>query len=203
MLVGSPSLDLDGFERADATRTPQIILGVGSSWSDRAYHVPAPMITIRNRAPWWAWPLLVVFLPLAALAFVLWLAAAGVLQVIVWIVWCARGRYALVVYSNSPIWQEYFEHHVLPAVGDRGVVLNWSERKHWPYSLATAVFHVFAGTRNFNPLAVVIEPLAWPRYFRFYRPFQAFKHGRPEEVEQMLRRLLDVLDRLAPPAKIG
>lgn len=143
------------------------------------------------------WPLLLVLLPFVAVALVLWLAAAIVLQVIVWIVWCSRGRYALVVYSNSPIWQEYFEQHVLPAVGGRGVVLNWSERKRWPLSLPVALFKVFAGTREFNPLAIVFQPFAWPRRFRFYRPFQAFKHGHPHQVEEMRRDLLELLDGLA------
>jgi hypothetical protein len=108
---------------------------------------------------------------------------------------------ALVVYSNSPIWQEYFEQNVLPAVAGRGVVLNWSERKRWPYSLSVALFRFFGGTREFNPLAIVFEPLAWPHRFRFYRPFLAFKQGRAEEVEQMRCELLEMLDRLAPVKK--
>jgi hypothetical protein len=147
------------------------------------------------------WPLLLVVLPLVAVGFVLWLAAAIVLQLIVWVAWCSRGRYALVVYSNSPIWQEYFEQLVLPAVGGRGEVLNWSERKQWSYSLPVALFRFFGGTREFNPLAIVFQPLAWPRRFPFYRPFQAFKHGRPEEVERMRRELFELLDQLAPVTK--
>ena len=141
---------------------------------------------------------MLVLLPLAAMVFILWLAAAVVLQLIVWILWCPRGRYALVVYSNSPIWQEYFEENVLPAVGGRGVVLNWSERKRWRYSLPVALFRIFAGSAEFNPLALVFQPFAWPRQFRFYEPFQAFKHGRRHEVEDMRRELLDMLDGLAP-----
>jgi hypothetical protein len=156
------------------------------------------MFAIKSRGPWWAWPLLLVLLPLVILAFVLWLAAAIVLQLLVWTAWCSRGRYALVVYSNSPIWQEYFEQRVVPAVGGRGVVLNWSERKRWSYSLPVALFKLFGGTREFNPLAIVFQPLAWPRRFRFYNPFQAFKHGRPQEVEEMRREFLAVLDELAP-----
>ena len=152
-----------------------------------------------RRPPWWVWPLLIVLLPLVVVAFVLWLAAAVILQLVVWTAWCSRGRYALVVYSNSPIWQEYFEEHVLPSVGDRGVVLNWSDRRQWSYSLPVALFRFFAGTREFNPLAIVFQPLAWPRRFRFYGPFKAFKHGRPQEVEEMRSQLLEVLDRLAPP----
>jgi hypothetical protein len=159
------------------------------------------MTATERRAPWWVWPLLVVFLPLVVLGLTLWCAAAVVLQLMVWVSWCSRGRYALVVYSNSPIWQDYFEQHVLPAIGDRGVVLNWSDRKRWQYSLPVALFRFFGGTREFNPLAVVFRPFAWPRRFRFYRPFQAFKHGRPQEVEEMRRNLLEMLDALAPAAE--
>lgn len=156
-----------------------------------------------RRRPWWMWPLLVVLLPLVVVAGVIWLAAAVVLQLVVWTAWCSRGRYALVVYSNSPIWQEYFERRVLPSVGNRGIVLNWSDRRQWPYSLPAALFTVFAGSREFNPLAIVFQPLAWPRRFRFYGPFKAFKHGRPQEVEEMRSQLLETLDRLAPPTNVA
>jgi hypothetical protein len=159
------------------------------------------MTSTGSRSPWWLWPLVVSFLPLLLIGFVLWLAQAIVLQLIVWVTWCSRGRYALVVYSNSPIWQQYFEQHVLPAVGDRGTVLNWSERKHWSYSLPVVLFRFFAGSREFNPLAIVFRPFARPRRFRFYRPFQAFKHGHPQEVQKMRRDFLDLLDGLTPVTK--
>ena len=155
------------------------------------------MDVTRNRRPWWGWPLLVVVLPLVVVALVLWLMAAGGLLLVVWMTWCTRGRYVLLVYSNSPIWQDYFEQHVIPAAGRRAVVLNWSERTRWPYSLAVALFRFFGGTREFNPLAIVFQPFVWPRRFRFYRPFQAYKHGRPQEVEEMRRELIEMLDRLA------
>ena len=71
--------------------------------------------------PWWIWPLLVVLLPLVVAAGVLWLLAAVLLQLLVWVTWCPRGRYAVVVYSNSPIWQLYFEENILPAIGARGL----------------------------------------------------------------------------------
>src|SRR5688572_15503866 len=38
-----------------------------------------------------------------------------------------------------------------------------------------------------QPTGDRVQPLAWPRRFRFYGPFQAFKHGRPHEVEHMRR----------------
>ena len=154
-----------------------------------------------KRQPWWLRPLLVVLLPFVAVLGVVWLVAAVLLQLVVWFTWCSRERYVLVVYSNSPIWQAYFEQNVLPAVGSRGVVLNWSERKRWPYSLSVALFRLFGGTRQFNPLAIVFQPFVWPRRFRFYEPFQAFKHGRPDEVDKMRRELLETLDGLAPVTK--
>ena len=156
-----------------------------------------------TRQPWWLWPLLIVLFPLVVVVGVLWLMTAVLLLLVVWLTWSSRGRYALVVYSNSPIWQEYFEEHVLPTVGNRGVVLNWSERKQWSYSLPVALFSFFGGTREFNPVAIVFQPFAWPRPFRFYGPFKAFKHGRPQEVEKMRSQLLETLNRLAPPTKVA
>jgi hypothetical protein len=143
-----------------------------------------------EKRPWWLWPLLPVLLA-AAVALLFWLVAAVLLLLVVWTAWGPRGRRALVVYSNSPIWQEYFEHQVLPELGDRAVVLNWSDRARWPLSLPVALFRMFAGTREFNPLAIVFRPFAWPRRFRFYGPFQAYKHGRAGEVDEMRRRLLN------------
>jgi hypothetical protein len=156
------------------------------------------MATSERSSPWWAVPLLVVSLPFVLVGLLLWCAAAMILLLVVWATWCTRGRYALLVYSNSPIWQDYFERHVVPIVGERGVVLNWSDRRRWPYSLPVALFRVFGGRREFNPLAVVFRPLAWPQRFRFYRPFQALKHGQPQEVEDLRVQLFALLDTVAP-----
>jgi hypothetical protein len=54
-----------------------------------------------TRPPWWLWPLLVVLLPLVMVAIVLWLVAAVLLQLVVWLTWCPRGRYVLVVYNGT------------------------------------------------------------------------------------------------------
>jgi hypothetical protein len=156
---------------------------------------------MKNRPPWWVWVLLPILVPvglaLAAIGSLLWFIAAVVLQIVAWVAWCLRGRYVLVVYSNSPIWQQYFEQQILPAIGQRGVVLNWSDRKRWRYSLAVAAFRLFAGSREFNPLALVFQPFAWVRQFRFYGPLQAFKHGRPQEADAMRRELLETLDTIS------
>jgi hypothetical protein len=142
----------------------------------------------------WALPLLIVLLPLVVIAVLLWLISALFLLSMVWLTWCPRRRYALVVYSSSPVWQEYFETQVIPRLGERAVVLNWSERRRWPLSLPVILFRVFGGTRDFNPIAIVFEPLQWPRRFRFYKAFRSFKHGRPEEVERLRQEFFRLLD---------
>ena len=120
----------------------------------------------------------------------------------VWLTWCPRGRYAVVVYSNSPVWQEYFETQVIPRLGDRAVVLNWSERKRWNVSLPLMLFEVFGGSRDFNPMAIVFEQLKWPRRFRFYKAFRSFKHGKPEEVDKLCLEFFRLLDALARPKAV-
>jgi hypothetical protein len=150
--------------------------------------------------PWWALPLLIVLLPLVVIAVLLWLISALLLLSVVWLTWCPRRRYALVVYSSSPIWQEYFETQVIPRLGERAAVLNWSERKRWTPSLPVMLFRVFGGAREFNPIAMVFQPLVWPRQFRFYKAFRSFKHGRPEEVDKLRLEFFRLLDTLARPA---
>ena len=151
-----------------------------------------------DEAPRRNWWLLLVLLPIVVAIVAVWFVVAVLLLLVVWLTWHPRGRYAIVVHSNSTTWQDYFATEILPAVGDRAVVLNWSERKRWKPSFAVVLFRVFAGDRNFNPLAIVFPPFAPPRFFRFYRPFRAFKHGRPGEVEALRRDLLATLDGLAP-----
>ena len=151
-----------------------------------------------SQRAWFLWPLVILLLPLVVVVVVVWFVAAISLLLVVWTTWCPRGRYALVVYSNSPIWQQYFEERVLPAVGHRGVVLNWSERKRWRLSLSVALFRMFAGTREFNPLVVVFQPWTWPRRFQFFRAFQSFKQGRPEGVEHIRADLFRLLDQISP-----
>ena len=103
------------------------------------------------------------------------------LHVLVWLLWIPAGKRVLFVYSNSPLWQSYIEDSILPRLPHASVVLNWSERRHWRWwALSTAVFHFFGGSREFNPLAVVVRPLRWGRTFRFWRAFRDTRHGDRE-----------------------
>ncbi len=103
---------------------------------------------------------------------------ALLLHVLLWLLWSPAGKRVLFVYSNSPVWQSYIEDNILPRLPQGSVVLNWSERRRWRWwSLSAAVFHFFGGSREFNPLAVVVRPLRWGRAFRFWQAFRDAKHG--------------------------
>jgi hypothetical protein len=143
----------------------------------------------KPKTKWWQValfiPLAPVLLVVAVFALVCYLVSAVCLHVAIWSWWCIRGRDILFVYSDSPIWHDYIEQHVLPHLGERAVVLNWSRRRGWRFSLARAAVHHFGGWREFNPMAVVFRPFRRTRTFRFWQPFRDFKHGRPEALHRM------------------
>jgi hypothetical protein len=145
--------------------------------------------TVKPKAKGWQIALLILLAPLLLLAVVLWFVffviSSIFLHVAVWSWWCIRGRDILFVYSDSPIWHDYIEQQVLPHLGERAVVLNWSQRTRWRLSLARLVFYHFAGWRAFNPMAVVFRPCRRTRTFRFLEPFKDFKHGRTEALNRM------------------
>ena len=120
--------------------------------------------------------------------------------------WGSIDKRGLLVYSNSPHWQRYVEEQWLPRIGQRLVILNWSERARWnrEHPFEARIFRRFAGDREFNPLAVIFlarEPhatfRAWLRaikardplgmlapsvrdvqVIRFWKAFRDFKHGK-------------------------
>lgn len=135
-------------------------------------------------------PVIFAFL-LAFLAF--YIAAGVVLYLAVWCWWLPRGRDTLIVYSDSPVWHGHMQERVLATVGSRAVVLNWSQRRHWKFGLASSVFRYFGGKREFNPLAVVFRPFRRARVFRFWEPFRDWKHGRRQALEQLEAELFACL----------
>lgn len=140
--------------------------------------------------------LLPFVLPLALIAIVLHLLYRATLYLLVWTLWLPKGKDILLVYSNSPIWQEYMATQVLPLVQERAVVLNWSERKQWPKrsrSLEVAVFLHFGGRREYNPLVAVFRPARRARLFRFWSAFKDWKRGYREPVERLRHDLLSAL----------
>jgi hypothetical protein len=140
--------------------------------------------------------LLPIVIPLIVVTIVLHLFAGLFLYIAIWCRWCLSGRYVLFVYSDSPIWHDYVEEHILPRLGERAVVLNWSQRKRWRHTLAVFAFRYFGGNQAFNPMAVVFRPLRLALRFRFYEPFHNYKHGKTEALNQMERELYDLVDEI-------
>ena len=63
-----------------------------------------------------------------------------------------RGVRFLVVYSESPTWENHIRDAWLPRFGEQAVLLNWTERARWPRSLEVRLFkHFIASQQNFNP----------------------------------------------------
>ncbi len=144
-------------------------------------------------------PLLIAIAVVMLAAYVVW---SAFLHLVIWTWWCLRGRDILVVYSESPIWHDYIEQRILPFLGDRAVVLNWSRRKQWRPALARAAFLHFGGGRQFNPLVVVFRPLRPTKTFRFWQPFRDFKHGRPDALRALEDQVFSLIGvrRPEPPA---
>ena len=166
-------------------------------------------------------PLLVLCSPLIALLLAWGEWRAGVL----------RRRFArvhgpatrgILIYSNSPNWQQYIEQQWLPRIGKRLVVLNWSERARWreEHPLEAAIFRRHLGDREFNPAAIVFRSAGRGRLFRrwlasiraldpigmlapyessvdivrFYRPFRDYKHGKEHTLHAAEAALWRLLD---------
>lgn len=136
---------------------------------------------------------MIALTPLILAAVAVWAVVSGVLLLIVWTRWLPYGKRALLIYSNSPVWQSYFEEKIIPVLARGAVVLNWSERKQWKRSVAVMLFRVFAPRREFNPMVMVFRPYRGPLRFRFYEAFRAYKHGRTHEVEKTRLQLFEAL----------
>ncbi len=138
--------------------------------------------------------LLIVMLPLLLLTYAIY---SAVLYVVVWLAWCTRNRNVLLVYSNSPNWQNYIETELIPRLPENTIVLNWSERRSWPrFSLQVWVFRHFGGSREFNPMVLVFKPFHWTRDFRFWQAFRSYKHGKTDLLLETQDRLTQYMNRV-------
>ena len=139
------------------------------------------------------WILLLLPLWIAGIALFLWLLL--VLQIVTVVWWLPRGRRIIFVYSNSPVWQDYVEKNILPRLPANAAILNWSERSHWPFwSVAVWTFNVYGGSREFNPLGIVIRPWRTPKRFRFWRAFRDFKHGNSGTLHRVEQEFFDCIN---------
>ncbi len=141
-----------------------------------------------------------LLLPLFLLLVLVWLLCRFTVRLVVlvllWLTWSTRGISMLVVYSNSPHWQDYFEKGFLPIVGRKAKVVNWSDRSRWPLSstFKVSVFGLFKGEKEYNPMILFFRPLHWPKIFRFYRPFHDARHGKTASLQKLESELSILID---------
>jgi hypothetical protein len=104
--------------------------------------------------------------------------------------WGRRGIRGVLVYSNSPNWQEYIEEEWLPVIGKHTKILNWSNHKKWRKSLSVLLFKYYCGTyNNFNPSVILLRGARTPLVFRFFFAFRDAKHGNQEALNNLEERL--------------
>lgn len=146
--------------------------------------------------------LVVVLSPLILLVITIAFLYRLSVGLIVNIKWIPKAKYLLVIHSNSPNWSAYVNDHLIPAVKENAVLLNWSERKSWSRkSLATHVFHAFVGYSEHTPSVVLFDPWWKPKVYRFWKPFKAYKHGKPQEVDELFQKLLFDLNEFSERSK--
>jgi hypothetical protein len=109
-----------------------------------------------------------------------------------------HGRFVLLIYSESPNWKPYIESKILPRLGSRVVTLNWSARKEWRRNnrFEARLFNHWAGDNEFNPMALVFDPIGRVKDVRFWQAFRDFKHGKDRLLKQAENVLFSEVERI-------
>ncbi len=148
---------------------------------------------------------IVLLVPVALVALVVvlllapfMLAYSTALRVLIEIVWVARGKRILLVYSRSPVWQPYIESTWVPRVGEQAVVLNWSDRATWKRSrsLAVRAYRHWAPRTEFNPMVILFTRFPRTRRISFYSAFRDWKHGNEATLRAAEAQLFEFSDEL-------
>jgi hypothetical protein len=147
-------------------------------------------------------PLLVVLFLLVVLWLPFFVAYRCFLRLAFEALVSAKGRRVLLVYSRSPVWQEYIERNWLPLLGEHAMVLNWSDRATWRgrRSFAVWVFHHWAPPDDFNPMAIVFPGFRRAKCIGFYYAFRDWKHGKEQALKDAETQLFAYLGEVQRPS---
>jgi len=102
-------------------------------------------------------------------------------------------RDLLLVYTDSPHWQEYIEQRWIPRWEGRAVVLNRSS-PDWNNRPEAALWRRVAGRSDHTPVAILLPSSGRPRVFRFYRAFLDRKHGKDTALRALEAELTNALE---------
>lgn len=150
---------------------------------------------LKRLAQWGVWTtLLVVSIPLLIVSGIAWSFAVVTVHIAAWLRGFGR-PWVVMVYSDSPKWKAHVEEQLIPSLAAPVSILNLSRRAQWgDFSLGRYAFRLFAGRREYCPLALVFLPGKPVRTFRFYRPFVEAKDGRLDQLRLLEAELEAFLD---------
>jgi hypothetical protein len=137
---------------------------------------------------------LILALPLVL--YLLYLLHGMMLLVGAWICWRGTPVKGILVWSDSPIWRAYIEQTWLPYIAEHVVLLNWSERKRWRWSLAVLIHRRFGigdDNFNYNPMLIIFRGLRYPYVYRYFHAFRDAKHGNTAALRKLEGHMFDQL----------
>jgi hypothetical protein len=102
-----------------------------------------------------------------------------------------HGVVGILVYSNSPNWQEHIETEVLPTLARNVLIVNWSQRSTWRRSapLPVKIFLHLKPQEHFNPLGIVLTARGSFELVQLHEAYLAKKHGKDQPLARQLAEL--------------
>ena len=122
--------------------------------------------------------------------------------------WLGKGIRGIFVYSDGPHWKEYIETNILPKIGSKLVILNWSKRSTWNNDLLEVKVYKrwgnvgrilvnkklqWFGGKEHNPIAVVFQSNEEPKVIKFWNAFKEFKRGKDDTLKKQMALLFELL----------
>lgn len=126
--------------------------------------------------------------------------------------WLPQGKIALVVYSDNAAWKEYVFTNLLPKIGAKAEVLNWSEYAVWKNSsaLAARLFNNFTwgtrfvsrrrtrpGAQDFNRQVIIFNPWNKPEVISFHKAFRQHELGDDAPLGACEKKVFERLNTIA------
>jgi hypothetical protein len=143
-------------------------------------------------------PILLPVLLIVGLVFLLYLLLyRTILTLAAWTRLCPRGTNVIFVYSDSPNWKEYLQRNIVDKIQAQSIILNWSNHSQWKRSaLPVRIFFHFAGSTEFNPIAILFRPFHRTKVFRFWQAFKDYKHGKTEPLQKVEAEFFEAIKNL-------
>lgn len=138
-------------------------------------------------------------IPIALVALPLYVLLRVLLRIAVELLVLFGRRRALLIYSDSPVWQPRIEETWLPRFGDRALVLNWTEaHAGGGLSPVQRLLTMWAPPRNVQPVAIVFPGILRTRQLGFYDAFRDWKNGDESALRRAEEELFAIVEGRSP-----